>query len=99
MKPVQITRPAEIILVADATQQSSGQSHTNFYRISHAFNGGYAENANLPINTYADPDPDNTSGAVFRYRHEGKTNAAFVDGYVGSFKRGEVLQKNVCVNY
>lgn len=103
-KPEEIMRPSQVVLVADATQQGGaddvyGQSHTNFWKVTEAFGDGDPVNADKPIGTYSDSDPGTESGAVFRYRHNGKANFAFVDGHVGAIKKGEVLERHVRINY
>ncbi|MDR1281750.1 MAG: DUF1559 domain-containing protein [Opitutaceae bacterium] len=104
-KPEEILRPSQVILVADATQQgggddSYGQSHTNFWTVTEAFNDGDPANADKPIGKYNDSDPvGEADGAVFRYRHNGKANFAFVDGHVAAIKKGEVLEHHVRINY
>jgi prepilin-type processing-associated H-X9-DG protein/prepilin-type N-terminal cleavage/methylation domain-containing protein len=104
-RPEEITRPSQIILVADATQQGGtnddayGQSHTNFWTVTEAFGTGDPANADKPIKLYSDADPGTEGGAVFRYRHNGKANFGFVDGHVAAIKKGEVLERHVRLNY
>ncbi len=99
VRAIQVTRPTEIILFGDATQQDNGGSHSQFYSVPEMTADGQAAEANNPIavNTTTDSDPQ--ANAYIRYRHSGSMNAVFVDGHAGNFKKGAILNKNVRTNY
>jgi len=104
-------RVAEIILVADAIQYTSdGSSQAIFWGVSGSsgspiyLDNGNPSNADQPIP--AGPDQDQTlaatdpNGSNFRYRHSSKSiNALFADGHAGSFIKGQILDRNVYINY
>ncbi|MDP0496062.1 MAG: DUF1559 domain-containing protein [Verrucomicrobiota bacterium JB024] len=92
-----LERPAEIIMMADATQRASGEAYGNFFSVSECYapttNPAYGH---MPVGVGPDKDGDYS---WFRYRHNGHMNVAFADGHVGFFQKGEVLRRNVQVNY
>ncbi len=94
-----IPRPSEVILMADGPQQAHGGAHSNFYSITAADSTTTnASAAHEPITTAGDVDP--ATGGHLRYRHSGDTlNVVFVDGHVGTFKKGEVLNRHVHMFY
>ena len=99
VRAIQVTRPAEIILFGDATQQASGGSHSQFYSVPEFTADGQAADANRPIAVDNTTDADPQANGYIRYRHNGSMNAVFVDGHAGNFKKGTILNKNVRTNY
>jgi prepilin-type N-terminal cleavage/methylation domain-containing protein/prepilin-type processing-associated H-X9-DG protein len=94
-----VSRPSQVILFADATQQSHGGSHSQFYKVEEAQADGSTSNESTPIAVDVATDSDPQAEGYLRYRHEGSLNAAFVDGHVEGFKRGAILQRHVRTNY
>ncbi|MDR1283309.1 MAG: DUF1559 domain-containing protein [Opitutaceae bacterium] len=93
-----VARPTQVILFADAAQQTQGGAQSNFYNVTEATSTTTTDSA-TPVATSSD-EPDPTTRAIFRYRHPGDTlNAAFVDGHVRQFKKGEILGRNVHIGY
>jgi prepilin-type processing-associated H-X9-DG protein len=91
-----IERPTQVILFADAIQQTAGGSHSNFWQVPEMNRQNNPASAAVAIA----PGPDLDNGeAHFRYRHNGKANAVFVDGHVSSFQKGTILQRHVSSNY
>lgn len=100
MRNGEVTRPTQIILFADAAQQTQGGAQSNFYGITEAISTTTNDsNSATPIATNDDAlDP--TSKAIFRYRHPGDVvNVVFVDGHVSQFKKGEILCRHVQIGY
>lgn len=94
-----VTRPSELILMADATQRSHGGSHAQFFSVAETFGDGAISNASVPIAVNPANDVDPHEDGHLRYRHNGSINVLFVGGSVGSFKRGEILNRHLRVNY
>lgn len=95
-----IQRPSEIIALIDAGQRSpSGWS--NAMLIGGIFNlaGGDFGQRNNPVMGEPITSPDDDFRIGVRYRHNGRANAVFLDGRVGSFEKGEILEKNIFINY
>ncbi len=93
-----LQRPTETILLADATQQTNGGSHSNLFSVPGIVGAGGEANANTPIEI--GPDNESVSNqSWFRYRHNGRANVVFADGHVGSFQRGAILQRHIRTNY
>jgi prepilin-type N-terminal cleavage/methylation domain-containing protein/prepilin-type processing-associated H-X9-DG protein len=94
-----IARPTEVILMADGAQQAHGGAYSNLYSLSAADSTTTnASAANDPISTAGDVDP--ATGGHIRYRHNGDTtNVVFVDGHVGGFKKGTILNRHVHMFY
>lgn len=99
VRPVSISRPGEIIALIDCDQRSPSGWAIPFFSVS---GSSSAATANQPItgSPVTIPDVDICQGpAGFRYRHQGKANALFLDGHVQSFTKGTILQKNYFTNY
>ncbi len=94
-----VSRPSEIILFGDATQQAHGGSHSQFWSVTEMKSDGNAGEGDNPIAVSDSTDRDPQSGAYIRYRHGESMNAVFVDGHVGTFKKGAILNRNVRTNY
>ena len=94
-----LMRPSHVILMADSTQQTTGGSHSNIWSVSALRTSGSAAAADTPIPVTNDQDPE--AGGYIRYRHgdNGSTNTVFVDGHVAAFKKGEILERHVKINY
>ena len=94
-----IPRPAQVILMADGTQQAHGGAQSNFYSVeSINVTSTNSADGGSPVSTAADTDP--TSSATFRYRHPGDSmNVVFADGHVGKFAKGEILRRNISIYY
>lgn len=99
VRPSSVTRPAQIILYGDATQQSHGGSHGQFWSVSEMMSDGSVDAADTPIAVDVTTDSDPQGNGHIRYRHSGSMNAVFVDGHVTSFQRGTILNRNVRTNY
>jgi prepilin-type N-terminal cleavage/methylation domain-containing protein/prepilin-type processing-associated H-X9-DG protein len=99
VRPVSISRPSEIIALIDSDQRSPSGWAIPWLEVS---GSSSAATANQPItgSPITTPDVDICQGpAGVRYRHQGKANALFLDGYVQSFTKGTILQKNYFTNY
>lgn len=94
-----VSRPTEIILFGDATQQSHGGSHSQFWSVTEMKSDGNAGEGDNPIAVSDSTDRDPQTGGYIRYRHGDAMNAVFVDGHVASFKKGSILNRNVRTNY
>lgn len=99
VRPSNVTRPAQIILFGDATQQSHGGAHSQFWSVSEMMSDGSIDAADAPIAVDDATDSDPQGNGHIRYRHSGSMNAVFVDGHVTSFQRGTILNRNVRTNY
>jgi prepilin-type N-terminal cleavage/methylation domain-containing protein/prepilin-type processing-associated H-X9-DG protein len=111
VKPSELSRPTETILVGDSVQYSSeGDSHAIFWGVDGSrgraiyWNDGDESTADKPIRIGADLDgPVDVSdppGAGFRYRHgAGQINALFGDGHVERMGKGKVRDRHVYTNY
>lgn len=99
VRPASISRPSEIIALIDSDQRSPSGWAIPWLSVSGSSSAG---SANQPITgvPITAPDVDICQGpAGVRYRHQGKANALFLDGHVGSFTKGTILQKNYFTNY
>lgn len=99
VRAIQVTRPAEIILFGDATQQANGGSHSQFWSVPEMTTDGQVADADKPIAVDNTTDSDPQANGYIRYRHNGSMNAVFVDGHVGNFQKGSILNRNVRINY
>ncbi len=108
---VAITRPGQVIMLADGGQHGEGNaSLTHAWpslrgAIFAAADGGGSMNwpgnadaAHANLTAHAESDSVN---AFFRYRHSGDkaVNCAFADGSVRSFRKGEMKNRNVSIAY
>ncbi len=87
-----IRRPAEQILMADATQMSNGETHPTLHAVSgiwYPYTGGASE----PVPRGRDKDG---SGGSLRWRADGGNGVKclFIDGHVSIMKEGQLLKKN-----
>ena len=95
-----VKRPSQIILFGDATQQSNGGSHGQFWSVTAmTSNQDSANGLDDPIVADAATDIDPTSQAYIRYRHNGAANMVFVDAHVETFKRGTILNRHTRAYY
>ncbi|WPJ96210.1 DUF1559 domain-containing protein [Coraliomargarita algicola] len=94
-KAFKVQRPSETILLADAGQRYPSGWGFGYYAISGTYTAATAEQA-LGISSFTGygASADNLS---FSTRHNGRGNAAFVDGHVESFAMGEIKQKHVYI--
>lgn len=96
-----LRRPAEIIVMADATQDGSagGICYAGFdFGFGPDWTStGNPTDAELIVNS---GDVDNgTAGQNVRYRHLGSANFLFADGHAGSIGKDQLKQRNVMMNY
>ncbi|MFA6962191.1 MAG: type II secretion system protein [Opitutaceae bacterium] len=94
-----VTRPAQIILFGDATQQANGGSHSQFWSVPEMISDGDPSSADVPIAVDGSTDSDPQGNGYIRYRHNNSMNAVFVDGHMANFKKGTILNRNVRTNY
>ena len=94
-----VTRPSQIILFGDATQQANGGSHSQFWSVPEMIADGNPSQADTPIAVDDTTDADPQANGYIRYRHDNSMNAVFVDGHVATFKKGAILNRNVRINY
>lgn len=104
-KQFQVPRPAEVVLLIDATQKASGQaSNAGLNGLGddlHPFSGKMKDPsfADRPIPTIGDSDPSESLGFI-RYRQPGnKANVVFVDGHVAQVSKGTLNYKNFATTY
>ncbi len=89
---VSISRPSQVILLADAPQVpwNNNQSTASFWNPWP--DQGSNPNELIPIG----PDTDTDDGqGWFRYRHGGTMQALMADGHVQTFKKGSVTYANI----
>lgn len=94
-----VTRPTQIILFGDATQQPNGGSHSQFWSVPEMTADGDPSLADTPIAVDDTTDSDPQANGYIRYRHHDSMNAVLVDGHVVNFKKGTILNRNVRTNY
>ena len=95
----EVTRPSQIILFGDATQQVNGSSHSQFWSVPEMAKDGDIADADKPIAVDNQTDSDPQTGGYIRYRHNGSMNAVLVDGHVRNFRKGTILNRNARTNY
>lgn len=95
-----ISRPSEIILLADGSQcpWNNNQSTASFWNPWQIFFPDLAPPLSTPIPVGPDVDEDWGQGWI-RYRNRGAAHALCVDGSVKSFRKGEILFQNVIVGH
>ncbi len=91
-----VRNPSQMILVADAVQQSNGSSYTNFYHVSNIFSNPETTDPEAFI-TVEDPE-EPADRATFKYRHNGAINAVFVDCHVETLNKGTIRNRRI-LNY
>ncbi|MGV3773413.1 MAG: prepilin-type N-terminal cleavage/methylation domain-containing protein [Verrucomicrobiales bacterium] len=110
MKPDEIRRPSEVVVVADSVQYTvDGSSHAILWGVKGSnqreiyWNDGEEQSANKTIPVGEDVDKEyNTidpEGANFRYRHTKQINALFADGHVEKLSKGKVKDRHVYTSY
>jgi prepilin-type N-terminal cleavage/methylation domain-containing protein/prepilin-type processing-associated H-X9-DG protein len=101
-----VVRPAQVILMADGSQNTGGGSGVagdtggsagtgdtcNFGRTYNA-----SADVNRGLNETLDAGNPNTDGQTgwFRYRHSNRANCLYVDGHVSAHAQGELTYANV----
>lgn len=93
-----VKRPGEVFLFIDAGQREpSGWATTILTRIG---NSGGESSANDPMTgkPFMDPSTE-VGGGSADYRHNGKANVLFLDGHVQMIQKGEILERNVYIDY
>lgn len=94
-----VSRPSEVILLADGCQNPSnlGQANASAYRITAAVGQNGPANRNstpIPVG----PDADTSAGdGWFRYA-DGKCHALLCDGSARTFRKGEIRNGNIWIN-
>lgn len=111
LKPGELRRPSESIVVADGTQYSpEGDSHAMFWGVAGSkgqpiyWNDGDSAHGDRPIKATGDVEGpfsvEDPAGATFSFRHGGKQiNAMFGDGHVERLSQGKVRDRHVYTNY
>lgn len=94
-----IYRHAQVILVADAAQQTAYKGGAAFQFINppalFPHTGDMSKDLNSPIPIPANSDQDNGDVGYLRYKHNGFVNTLMADGSARSLKKGEVTYGNV----
>jgi len=93
-----VSRPGEVILAMDGTQDSYGYSFMTLVNVPGITNAGVRARANRLVSTGPDQDGDAFIGQP-RYRHDGLSTALFVDGHVETFHKGELKERNFKLSY
>jgi prepilin-type N-terminal cleavage/methylation domain-containing protein/prepilin-type processing-associated H-X9-DG protein len=106
LRPHQITRPSEIILMGDVAQFSNPANPRAFSFLNRWPSGGPAKgdpkNAEKPVTSamVADGGFWDPEVAQIPMRHNGKANLVFCDGHIIQISRiGELKEKNFFSNY
>lgn len=111
VKPGELKRPTETILIGDALQYTpDGDSHAILWGVegntgkSIYWNDAQEQNADKPIREGTDIDTPldsaDASGSNFRYRHgSDSVNLLFGDAHVERLAKGKVREKHVYTNY
>ncbi|WP_043588818.1 prepilin-type N-terminal cleavage/methylation domain-containing protein, partial [Geminisphaera colitermitum] len=83
-----ITRPSEIVLIADGVQQDHGGAAARFYKIGgDGWKTANVSNADTIIDDGPDMDGSGNAGSL-RFRHKGKVNVAYIDGHAATLAKG-----------
>ena len=100
-----ITRPSQVILIADGSQNDTGDdSFTSLYGAASDGAGGYFDRSSLGAASKSlgealdvtNPNRDSRATVgFFRYRHNNNVNCLFVDGHVSAKARGTLTYGNV----
>jgi prepilin-type N-terminal cleavage/methylation domain-containing protein/prepilin-type processing-associated H-X9-DG protein len=95
-----ITRPSEIVLVADGVQQDHGGAASRFYKIGGGddWKNADASAADTIINDGPDMDGSGNAGNL-RFRHKGKVNVAYTDGHAATLSKGTLRWRNIQIDY
>ncbi len=95
VSPMDIRRPAETMLTADATQLNNFAADAQFYNVPYSGNQGVADNP-IPTQPYLRAMLD-----YRRHKTDGKpsANLLFGDGHVQAFIEGTVLNRHVAFSY
>lgn len=110
VKPGELKRPTETVLIGDALQYTpDGDSHAILWGVeghtgkSIYWNDAQQQNAEKPIAEGTDLDAPldsaDASGSNFRYRHGVGVNLLFGDLHVEKLSKGKVREKHVYTNY
>ncbi|CAA6679904.1 MULTISPECIES: prepilin-type N-terminal cleavage/methylation domain-containing protein [unclassified Lentimonas] len=94
-KTLNVKRPSETIMIADAGQRYPSGWGFGYFAISRSYNAATAESV-LPDGSFTGYGAS-SSNPSFSTRHGGRGNAAFVDGHVESFAWGEIKEKHVYI--
>jgi prepilin-type N-terminal cleavage/methylation domain-containing protein/prepilin-type processing-associated H-X9-DG protein len=105
-----ISRPSDVLVAADAIQfDSTGDSHAILWGVKTSagkdisFNDGLEQNGQKPLLPGIDLDREFTvldpEGSNFRFRHNSRLNALFVDGRVAGLKKTELVEGRLYTSY
>jgi prepilin-type N-terminal cleavage/methylation domain-containing protein len=105
-----IARPSAVFAATDAIQfDMSGDCHAILWGVKNSagkeisYNDGLAANSLKPLQASVDEDRDfsvlDGVGSNFRFRHDQKLSAVFVDGRVASLKKNQIVEGHVYTNY
>ncbi|NNC88565.1 MAG: hypothetical protein HKN82_08930 [Akkermansiaceae bacterium] len=102
VRPTQISRPTEVMLMSDGAQFKSNPRPLQFNARWWGSRNGKPENAEKELTT-TDIIPGgfwDEDVSTIPLRHHGKANILFCDGHVSSIRRiGELKEKNLYWNY
>ncbi len=102
VRPVQISRPSQVILAADGAQQMIPYPRKLGYCANWGVTQtGQVENAEKEVTVdLVAPSGFWGDESQIPLRHSGKANVVFVDGHVESIRRlGDLKEKNFYWNY
>jgi prepilin-type N-terminal cleavage/methylation domain-containing protein/prepilin-type processing-associated H-X9-DG protein len=105
-----VPRPSEVIGAADAIQfEANGNSHAILWGVKNSggrdvsFNDGLPATADRLLQASVDTEgPFNVLdplGSNFRFRHDSRLEAAFLDGHVDSLGKNKIEERHVYTGY
>lgn len=93
-----VKRPSEVILLTDACQRVNGKV-TPFMWQQPGLSQNSESKANDPMPVGTDQDGINYAGIRYRHQRNSAANFLFADGHAAPIKKGELLHKNISINY
>jgi len=94
-----VTRPTDIMIVADAIQMADGRSLATLIDIAGISVDGSSANSENKVPVGQDMDGISSGVGDIRYRHGGRANILFADGHVAAISKGDLREKNIKTNY
>jgi prepilin-type processing-associated H-X9-DG protein len=100
----EVSRPRELVMLADSPQQGSGGSFRSLpFIVNMALNNehGIEANADRPLDTTIVPNSGHWGNdSMMTFRHAGRANLLYADGSAGSITHiSQLKQRNVFFGY